>query len=63
MDNQERNMQFMQIAMKHIPEAKALLENKGIELSMEDIQPMLTLLMNVMNEAYKLGKEDATTNE
>ncbi|WP_078391763.1 ComZ family protein [Shouchella patagoniensis] len=63
MDNQERNMQFMQIAMKHIPEAKTLLENKGIEFSMEDIQPMLTLLMNVMNEAYELGKEDATTNE
>ncbi|WP_054710636.1 ComZ family protein [Bacillus sp. JCM 19041] len=63
MDNQERNMQFMQIAMKHIPEAKVLLENKGIELSMEDIQPMLTLLMNVMNEAYDLGKEDAKTNE
>ncbi|MDR7072003.1 ComZ family protein [Fictibacillus barbaricus] len=57
MDN-ERNMKLMQIAMSHLPEAKAFLENKGIELGMEDIQPMMQLLMNVMNDAYKLGKEE-----
>ncbi|WP_276516600.1 ComZ family protein [Fictibacillus nanhaiensis] len=57
MDN-ERNMKFMQIAMSHLPEAKAFLEQKGIEIGMEDIQPMLQLLMNVMNDAYDLGKEE-----
>jgi competence protein ComZ len=55
--NQDQTMQFMQIAMKYMPEAKSFLENKGIELSMEDMQPLLELLMNVMNDAYKLGKE------
>ncbi|MDM5198610.1 ComZ family protein [Fictibacillus enclensis] len=56
--NQEMNMQFMQIAMKHLPEGKELLEKKGVELSMEDIQPMLNLLLKVMNDAYELGKQN-----
>ncbi|MCK6256735.1 ComZ family protein [Fictibacillus sp. KIGAM418] len=56
--NQELNMKFMQIAMKHLPEGKELLEKKGMELSMEDIQPMLNLLLKVMNDAYELGKQD-----
>jgi competence protein ComZ len=30
----DKNMQFMQIAMKHLPEGKALLEQKGIELGL-----------------------------
>jgi len=54
----ERNIKFMQIAMSHLPEARAFLEKKGIELGMDDIQPMLQLLMNVMNDAYELGKEE-----
>lgn len=54
----ERNMKFMQIAMSHMPEAQAFLEKKGIEIGMEDVQPMLQLLMNVMNDAYELGKEE-----
>ncbi len=58
-----RNMQFMQIAMKHLPEGKAFLDEKGIELSMEEMQPMLQLLMNVMNEAYELGWEDAQQSQ
>ncbi len=49
-------MKFMQIAMKHLPEGKKLLDDKGIELNMEDLQPMLELLLNVMSEAYELGK-------
>ncbi|MCF6136831.1 ComZ family protein [Pseudalkalibacillus berkeleyi] len=57
--DQERNMKFMQIAMTHLPEAKQLMEQKGLELSMEDIQPMLNMLMKVMNDAYDLGKSDA----
>ncbi|WP_078556884.1 ComZ family protein [Bacillus alkalicellulosilyticus] len=51
-------MKFMQIAMKHMPEAKALLDEKGIELSMADLQPLLTMLLNVMNDAYELGKQE-----
>ncbi|WP_257349160.1 ComZ family protein [Pseudalkalibacillus decolorationis] len=61
--DQERNMRFMQIAMMHLPEAKQMIEQKGIELTMEDIQPMLNLLMNVMNDAYELGKSEASENE
>ncbi|MCM3716222.1 ComZ family protein [Halalkalibacter oceani] len=53
----EMNMKFMQIAMKHLPEGKKFLDEKGIELNMEDLQPMLELLLNVMSEAYELGKE------
>ncbi|WNB90620.1 ComZ family protein [Bacillus sp. NEB1478] len=56
--NNELNMKLMQIAMTHLPEAKAFFEQKGIELGMEDIQPMLQLLMNVMNDAYELGKAE-----
>lgn len=59
-NNPEMNMKFMQIAMKHLPEGKKFLDNKGIELNMEDLQPMLELLLNVMSEAYELGKADAT---
>ncbi|MFC0469328.1 ComZ family protein [Halalkalibacter kiskunsagensis] len=54
------NMKFMQIAMKHLPEGKKLLDEKGIELNMEDLQPMLELLLNVMSEAYELGKNHAS---
>lgn len=53
------NMEFMQIAMKYMPEAKAFFESKGIELSMEDLQPMADLLMKVMNDAYELGKQSS----
>lgn len=59
MNVQEKNLQFMQIAMKHFPEAKAQLDQAGIELSMELIQPFMSLFTQVMAEAYELGKEDA----
>lgn len=59
MNVQEKNLQFMQIAMKHLPEAKAQLDQAGIELSMELIQPFMSLFTQVMAEAYELGKEDA----
>lgn len=48
----------MQIAMKYLPEAKSFIDKKGIELSMDDLQPMLELLLNVMSEAYELGKNE-----
>ncbi|GAF13579.1 ComZ protein [Bacillus sp. JCM 19046] len=59
MTNQDKNMEFMQIAMKHVPEAKAFFEGKGIEMNLEDIQPMLALLVRVMDEAYELGKKES----
>ncbi|WP_242221129.1 ComZ family protein [Bacillus cereus group sp. BfR-BA-01380] len=55
----EKNMQFLQIAMKHLPEAKAILDDHGVALDMEKAQPVLELLMKVMGEAYELGKADA----
>ncbi|AQX55816.1 ComZ family protein [Priestia flexa] len=55
----EQQMQFMQIAMKYLPEAKEILDQTGVELSMEHVQPVLGLLTKVMNDAYELGKEDA----
>jgi len=32
---EEQNMQFMQIAMKYLPEAKQILDETGVELSMD----------------------------
>jgi competence protein ComZ len=58
--DQQKTMQFMQIAMKYLPEAKAQLDQHGIELKMETIQPMLDLLLKVMNEAYELGKNEGS---
>ncbi|MFE4524779.1 ComZ family protein [Cytobacillus firmus] len=55
----ETNMEFMQIAMKYLPEAKQQLDEAGIELSMEMIQPFMNLFIKVMNEAYEMGKTDA----
>jgi competence protein ComZ len=55
----EKNMQFLQIAMKHLPEAKAILDDNGIALDMAKAQPVLELLIKVMDEAYELGKSDA----
>ncbi|MFB4162770.1 ComZ family protein [Alteribacillus sp. JSM 102045] len=57
--DQELNMRFMSIAMKHVQEGRAFLDEKGIELDMHDLQPALEMLMSVMNEAYNMGYEDA----
>ena len=59
MNNQDKTMEFMQIAMKYLPEAKSKLENAGIELTMDLIQPFMEIFTNVMTEAYELGKADA----
>ncbi|MCM3380336.1 MULTISPECIES: ComZ family protein [Shouchella] len=55
MEQHERNLKFMEIAMKHVPEARKLLEGKGIDVTMDELQPLLSLLLHVMNEAYELG--------
>ncbi|MEH7302289.1 ComZ family protein [Neobacillus drentensis] len=57
MNNQDHTLQFMQIAMKYLPEAKEQLDQAGVELSMELIQPFMNLFTKVMEEAYELGRE------
>lgn len=61
--SQDKTMEFMGIAMKYLPEAKEQLENAGIELSMDIIQPFMTLFTKVMQEAYELGVKDAKHEE
>ncbi|WP_420490257.1 ComZ family protein [Neobacillus drentensis] len=63
MINQDKNLQFMQIAMKYLPEAKEQLDQAGVELSMELIQPFMNLFTKVMQEAYELGREDALSEK
>lgn len=62
MDSQKQ-LQFMQIAMKYLPEAKGLLEETGIELDMTKLQPVIELLTKVMSDAYELGKQEALVNK
>lgn len=57
--DQGRNMQFLQMAMQHLPEAKGMLESSGVELDLAKAQPVLELLMKVMNDAYELGRQEA----
>jgi competence protein ComZ len=59
MNNQDNTLQFMQIAMKYLPEAKEQLDQAGVELTMDLIEPFMNLFTKVMQEAYELGKEDA----
>jgi competence protein ComZ len=61
--NQDKSMEFMQIAMKYLPQAKQTLDQAGIELSPEMLQPFMTLFTQVMGEAYELGKKDAVHND
>ena len=63
MEQQEKAMQFMQIAMKYLPEAKEMLDEVGVEITIEKVQPMLTLLTKVMSDAYDLGKAEALHKE
>ncbi|WP_155928787.1 ComZ family protein [Bacillus sp. UNC41MFS5] len=53
--SQDKSLEFMQIAMKYLPEAKEELDKAGVELSMELIQPFMNLFTKVMQEAYELG--------
>ncbi|WP_028402570.1 ComZ family protein [Ectobacillus panaciterrae] len=61
--NPQKNMQFLQIALQYLPEAKAVLEGSGVEVDMAKAQPVLELLMKVMNDAYELGREEALTEK
>ncbi|WP_218936504.1 ComZ family protein [Bacillus sp. AFS073361] len=53
--SQDKSLEFMQIAMKYLPEAKEQLDKAGVELSMDLIQPFMDLFSKVMQEAYELG--------
>ncbi|MCM3114298.1 ComZ family protein [Neobacillus sp. MER 74] len=53
--SQDKSLEFMQIAMKYLPEAKEELDKAGVELSMDLIQPFMNLFSKVMQEAYELG--------
>lgn len=55
----DKTLEFMGIAMKYLPEAKAKLEASGIPFSMEMAEPFMELFKSVMQEAYELGKQDA----
>ncbi|TFD97610.1 MULTISPECIES: ComZ family protein [Jeotgalibacillus] len=57
---QDKTMEFMQIAMKYLPEAKAKMEEAGIEVSIEALQPFMSIFAKAMNDAYELGKQDAS---
>jgi len=63
MEQHPKTLEFMQIAMKYLPEAKEQLDELGIELSFEKLQPMIGLFTKVMADAYELGKEDAKQGE
>lgn len=56
---EDKTLEFMGIAMKYFPEAKAKLEESGIPISMELAAPFMELFKKVMQEAYDLGIQDA----
>ncbi len=58
-----KSMEFMQIAMKYLPEAKQMLDDTGIELTMDKLQPMIDMLTKVMADAYELGKQEASSEQ
>ncbi|WP_338753550.1 ComZ family protein [Bacillus sp. FJAT-52991] len=57
--NENKNLEFMQIAMKYLPEAQEKVKEAGIEFSMDLMEPFMEMFLKVMNEAYELGKKDA----
>ncbi|WP_100403327.1 ComZ family protein [Bacillus sp. FJAT-42315] len=60
--NENKNLEFMQIAMKYLPEAQEKVKEAGIEFSMDLMEPFMGMFLQVMNEAYELGKKDAEEN-
>jgi competence protein ComZ len=60
MNDQDKSLQFMQIALKYLPQAKEQLDKAGVELSLDVIQPFMELFTKVMQEAYELGREEAS---
>ena len=60
--SQDTTMEFMTIALKYLPEAKERMEQAGIEVSNESLQPFMGLFAKAMNDAYELGKNEAKEN-
>ena len=54
-----KEKEFMKIAFKHFPEAKAKLKSEGVDVSLDMIPAFMDLSTKVMNEAYELGAQDA----
>ncbi|MGD7045268.1 ComZ family protein [Jeotgalibacillus proteolyticus] len=59
----DKTMEFMQIAMKYLPEAKERMEQAGIEVSVESLQPFMGLFAKAMNDAYELGRNEGNQNK
>lgn len=59
MNTQDKSLQFMQIALKYLPQAKEQLDQAGIELSFEVIEPFMGLFTKLMQEAYEMGWNEA----
>lgn len=59
MNAEDQSLQFMQIALKYLPQAKEQFDKAGVELSFDMIQPFMDLFSQVMKEAYELGRNDA----
>jgi competence protein ComZ len=59
MNAEDQSLQFMQIALKYLPQAKEQLDKAGVELSFDMIQPFMDLFTQVMKEAYELGRNNA----
>ncbi|KIL47395.1 ComZ family protein [Jeotgalibacillus campisalis] len=59
----DKTMEFMQIAMKYLPEAKERMEQAGIEVSVASLQPFMGLFAKAMNDAYELGKNEANQSK
>ncbi|MGM7636196.1 ComZ family protein [Bacillus sp. Hm123] len=60
--NENKNVEFMQIAMKYLPEAQEKLKEADVEFSMDLMEPFMGMFLKVMNEAYELGKKEAKEN-
>ncbi len=59
----EKNLEFMQIAMKYLPEAQEKMKEAGIEFSPAMAEPFLGMFLKVMQEAYDLGKKEALAKD
>lgn len=58
--SEDKTLEFMGIAMKYFPEAKAKLDASGIDFTMDLAEPFMDLFKKIMQEAYELGIKDAT---
>ena len=53
-----KQTEFMNIAMKHFPEAQERLRQAGIQISIGMLPAFMDLFTKVMEEAYELGRKE-----